>query len=185
MNRAMKDVFLRDLAQHGIVRLAAQTANPQTKTGKGAARAFYDERLRDPNFAEAWDEAVEEAGAQIEAEIVRRGVNGFEEQRMDANGRVTILRRYSDPCLLALARARIPAFRKSDVELSGKLEQVNAEDQKLAAEVRKLATKLSGDSTRPPTVEHLAAAIQKQAIDQADQGAALLAELAEDAIRGA
>ena len=183
MRQAQREVFLRELAAHGIVRRAAQAASPDCKTPRGAARAFYDERERNPEFAAQWDDAVEEAGAAIESEIHRRGVDGFEEQRMSADGKVHIYRRYSDPCLLALARARLPAFRKSDVELTGKMEQVTAEDQKLAAEVRKLATKLSGDKTKPPTVEHLAAAIQKQAEDQADEGAAMLAKLAEDAIR--
>ena len=189
MRQAQREVFLRELAMHGIVQraalAAADAAGRKVMSARGAARAFYDERNRDPEFAQAWDDAVEEAGAAIESEIHRRGVDGFEEQRIDSSGKIHVYRRFSDPCLLALARARLPAFRKSDVELTGRMEQVTAEDQKLAAEVRRLATKLSGDSTRPPTVEHLAAAIQKQAEDQADEGAAMLARIAEDAIRGA
>src|SRR5262249_39788890 len=122
MREAHREVFLRELAIHGIVQRAAMTANPEAKTARGAARAFYDERLRDHEFAAEWDEAVEEAGATIEAEIHRRGIEGFEEQRIDSSGKVTVLRRFSDPCLLALARARLPQFRKSDVELSGKID---------------------------------------------------------------
>lgn len=185
MRKAQREVFLRDLAVHGIVRRAAQVASPDCKTARGATLAFYRLREVDAEFAAQWDEAVEEAGAAIESEIHRRGVEGFEEQRMDGSGKVHIYRRFSDPCLLALARARLPAFRKSDVELTGKLEQVTQEDAKLAAEVRRLATKLSGDKTKAPTVEQLAVAIQKQAEDHADEGAALLAKITEDALRGA
>lgn len=185
MKAAQKELFLRELAVHGIVRraalAAAEAAGRNVKSGRGAARAFYDERARDSEFAAKWDEAVEESGAAIEAEVHRRGVEGFEEQRVDSSGKVHLYRRYSDPCLLALARARLPAFRKSDVELTGRVEQLSAEDQKLAAEVRKLAAGLAGD--KKPTVEHLAAAINQRAAEQADAGAAVLAKFAEDVLR--
>lgn len=147
MRKAQREVFLRELAVHGIVRRAAQAANPNAKTNKGAARAFYDERRRDLEFAQAWDDAVEEAGAAIESEIHRRGVEGFEEQRVDSNGRITVLRRYSDPCLLALARARLPQFRKSEVELSGRVEQVSKEDQRIADAIRQLANSRAPEAT--------------------------------------
>lgn len=149
MKKAQREVFLAELAKHGIVQHAARTANPNAKTARGAGREFYRLRETDAEFAEAWEQAIEEAGATIEAEIYRRGKEGFEETRTDPAGRVTVLRRFSDPCLLALARARLPHFRKSDVELSGKVEQTSTDDRKLAAAIRKLAEQAADQMIDP------------------------------------
>lgn len=146
MKEATKQLFLAELAKHGIVRAAARVANPAAKSARGAATTFYDLRVKDHEFAQAWEDALEEANEVIESEILRRGVEGFEETRVDSNGKVTTLRRYSDPCLLALARARLPAFRKSDVELSGRLETGGRDDARIAAAVRAKADELAKET---------------------------------------
>ncbi len=94
---------------------------------------FRDERRRDPNFADAWDEAVEQANAALEMEIHRRGFEGFEETRTDSKGRITVLHRYSDACLLAMARARLAAYRKNEVAIEHDVKEVAA---RLASEMR-------------------------------------------------
>lgn len=141
-----KRLLLAGLRAHGVFRAAAREASPGSRHTRGAEQSFRDEMERDPEFAQAVEEARSEADAAIEREIARRGLEGYEEQRIDARGRVSVLRRFSDPCLLALARARLPQFRKSDVELSGKLEHDDAASRAIADAVRKLAAQMSDDA---------------------------------------
>ena len=114
MTAGRKKRFLEELAKHGNVKIAAQATHPHRAIG--ADSAFRAERERDPDFAAAWDEALEEAAALLEAEIHRRGVEGYEETREDNKGNVTIIRKFSDQCLLNLARFRIKGFGKQEVE---------------------------------------------------------------------
>lgn len=137
--------FVAALRVHGVFREAAREASP-SRRGRGAEQSYRDEMRRDPEFAQAVEQARSEADAAIEREIVRRGMEGFEEQRIDSRGRVSVLRRFSDPCLLALARSRLPQFRKSDIELSGKVEH-NDEGSRLIVEaVRKLADSMAAEA---------------------------------------
>ena len=134
-----KALFLRELAEHGVAAQAARRASPHS--GNGCAVTFRDERRRDPNFDDAWDEAVEQANAALEMEIHRRGFEGFEETRTDSKGRITVLYRYSDACLLAMARARLAAYRKNEVSIEHDVK----EDTPLADAVKEVATRLASE----------------------------------------
>ena len=134
-----KALFLRELAEHGVAAQAARRASPHS--GNGCAVTFRDERRRDPNFDDAWDEAVEQANAALEMEIHRRGFEGFEETRTDSKGRITVLHRYSDACLLAMARARLAAYRKSEVAVEHEVK----EDTPLADAVKEVAARLASE----------------------------------------
>ncbi len=132
-------VFLRELAEHGVVAQAARAASPHSE--RGCVMTFRDMKARDPVFSEAWDAAVEQANAALEMEIRRRGFEGFEETRTDSKGRVTVLHRYSDSCLLAMARARIAAYRKNDVAIEHDVKQ----DTPLADAVKEVAARLAAE----------------------------------------
>ena len=64
-----REVFLRALAETGIVTIAAGAA------GITRARA-YQVRQQDQGFATAWDEAEQRAADALEAEAWRRAVSG-------------------------------------------------------------------------------------------------------------
>jgi hypothetical protein len=147
--------FVAALRVHGVFREAAREASPGSRHPRGAEQSYRDEMQRDAAFAQAVEEARKEADAAIEREIVRRGIEGFEEQRVDSRGRISVLRRFSDPCLLALARARLPQFRKSDIELSGKVEHDDAGSRLIVEAVRKLADSMAADAL-PATIAMLA-----------------------------
>lgn len=125
MNEARKQIFLEELRKHGIVMAAARAAS-STRSGRGADTSFYLEKEKNPEFARQWKEAVQEATSRLEEEIHRRGVEGYEETRVSSTGEVVVTTRYSDACLLALAKFRIPSFGKQEIEanLSGKIEAV-------------------------------------------------------------
>jgi len=107
-----KAAFLAELARHGIVRRAARSASPQSPGG--ALSTFKDERERDPEFAAAWEDAVDMARAEVEHEIYRRSTEGYEEPVFGGKYReqvVGTVRRYSDRLLELRARAMLPAYR--------------------------------------------------------------------------
>lgn len=95
-------LFLVELRATGNVSAAARAA--------GTCRSrCYDARRRDPDFAAAWADALEEAADRLEMEAFRRAVEGVGEDRFfrgDVVGRVT---RYSDRLLMFLLKARRPA----------------------------------------------------------------------------
>lgn len=139
MSAKRKATFLRELACHGVVTIAARTASPGAKDS--ARATFYEEREADPKFAADWDAALEQANANLELEMHRRGVLGYEEQQIDENGVVVrSFRKYSDNLLLALARKRIAGFATANVQLSGDVRSTVALDgASLADAVRKVA----------------------------------------------
>jgi hypothetical protein len=110
-----REVFLRALADTGIVTVAAAVA------GVTRARA-YQVRKEDPVFAAAWDEAEEKAADVLEAEARRRAVLGVPEPLVSAgkvvrddDGQPIAIRRYSDTLLLALLRAHRPPRRERSI----------------------------------------------------------------------
>lgn len=143
MSAKRKATFLRELACHGVVTMAARTASPGAKDS--ARATFYEERAADPSFAADWDAALEHANAALEVEMHRRGVLGYEEQQLDDTGAVVrSFRKYSDNLLLALARKRIAGFATTaNVQLSGDLRSTVAVDgASLAEAVRRVAADL-------------------------------------------
>ena len=94
--------FLHALRASGNVSAAARAA--------GTCRSrCYEARRRDPGFAAAWADALEEAVDRLEMEAFRRAVEGVGEDRFfrgDVVGHVT---RYSDRLLMFLLKARRPA----------------------------------------------------------------------------
>lgn len=143
MSAKRKATFLRELACHGVVTVAARTASPGAKDS--ARATFYEEREADPKFAADWDAALEQANAALELEMHRRAVLGYEEQQLDDTGAVVrSFRKYSDNLLLALARKRIAGFATTaNVQLTGDLRSTVAVDgASLAEAVRKVAVDL-------------------------------------------
>lgn len=107
-----KAAFLAELARHGIANRAARAASPGS-TG-GAMTTFKDARERDPAFAQAWEEALETARAEVEHEIYRRSTEGYEEPVFGGKYKEVVVgtvRRYSDRLLELRARALLPAYR--------------------------------------------------------------------------
>lgn len=124
MTDERKAAFLGELAEHGVVARAARAASPHSEDG--CVMSFRDERDRDPDFAAAWDEAMEQARGKIEFEIHRRAVEGYEEAIYGGRYRekvVGTVRRYSDRLLELRAKALLPEYReRRQLELGGGLD---------------------------------------------------------------
>ncbi len=132
-----KATFLAELARHGIVARAARAASPHSV--RGCVMSFRDECGRDAEFAADWAEAMEQACGQVESELHRRAVLGYEEPVYQRGEKVGTVRKYSDRLLELRIKSLIPAYRNhSKVEIDQKVEHAKAASAALEADLRKL-----------------------------------------------
>ena len=103
---ATREKFLAALAHDASVTAAAAAA------GIGRVTA-YDWRNADPEFAAAWDEAVQLGLSAAEDELIRRAVHGVRRVvvshgrvMVDAEGNPIAEHQYSDPLLMFLLKSR-------------------------------------------------------------------------------
>lgn len=116
-----KEVFLSELRRHGIVSAAARAASPHAKGT--CAPSFYILRKNNPEFAAAWDDAIEQATGSVELEIHRRAVEGYDEPVYQKGELVGTVTKYSDRLLELRAKALMPNkyIERRAVELSANL----------------------------------------------------------------
>lgn len=109
--------FLEVLAATANVTLACAA------TGKSKCGA-YALRRRDEDFAEAWDEAIAMAVADLLPVAVDRALHGTEREVRRANGEVEIVRQPSDRLLMFLLSRRDPLSHTRSKAL-GKLDMTH------------------------------------------------------------
>jgi hypothetical protein len=111
-----QEEFLAGLARGLTVKAAAEQA------GKPHPKRFYELRLKDAEFAAAWDEALEQGTQQLEEELRRRAIEGWDETlREYRNGelvRETVTRRYSPSLLIFMLKARRPDVYRDNVQVT-------------------------------------------------------------------
>jgi hypothetical protein len=97
-----RQLFLEVLAKTGNVSQAAEAIGVRRQTA-------YEHRAADPEFAKAWEAALEIAADALEAEAWRRAVDGVDEPvgwfKGEAGGTV---RKYSDTLLIFLLKGARP-----------------------------------------------------------------------------
>jgi hypothetical protein len=96
-----REKFLKALAAGWSVRHAARLTTH-------AFQRFYELRAVDEEFAAAWSDAVEQGTQRIEDEMLRRGVEGWDEPVYQKGELVGHVRKYSDPILALPHRIRRP-----------------------------------------------------------------------------
>lgn len=135
VSEARKRVFLKVLAETGIVRAASRAASPEADPKHGAAATFHQLRKRDAEFAAQWNQALAEADERLEEAAYARAVEGINEpvfqrgqQAKDADGKPAFITRYSDRLLERLLEARMPHrwAQHRKVEYSGSVGHGNA-----------------------------------------------------------
>ena len=77
------------------------------KAGMGRMTA-YDWRERDPEFAAAWDQAIEDGTDKLEDEAHRRAFHGTDKPVYQSKELVGHIREYSDTLAIFLLKARRP-----------------------------------------------------------------------------
>jgi hypothetical protein len=102
-----REAFLRHLRATGNVSSAAEAV--------GLARSgVYALRQADAGFRAAWDDAVEAALDDLEAELRRRAMEGTERPVFHRGETVGTIRNYSDSLAMFLLRSRRPQVYGSD-----------------------------------------------------------------------
>ena len=92
----------------------------------------YDERKRDTQFAQAWDDAMDMAADELEIEARRRAVTGVEEPVFGSlggntgSGEIGTIRKYSDTLLIFLLKGARPSkYRENfNVNHAGRVDSV-------------------------------------------------------------
>lgn len=118
-----REAFLKALSDGGVVRHAAEAAGVSKNTA-------YRERERDSAFAEAWDDAIDDAADVLEVEARRRAILGVEKvtyvrSGTDDKGRPVFtqqtIREYSDTLLIFLLKGMRPEKFRDGYDLKAAL----------------------------------------------------------------
>jgi hypothetical protein len=138
-----QNVFLRELARTGVVAAACKKAKVERSTA-------YNRRKLDPQFAGAWDEALEVATEMLEAEAHRRAAIGVLEPVYQQAMRVGQVRKYSDTLLIFLLKAHKPAkyrdnYRVEHVGANGGPIEYQDAGQRILSRINSIATKFATD----------------------------------------
>jgi hypothetical protein len=121
-NRTAQAAFLEAFVQTG--------ANiTQASSLAGIDRqSHYDWMATDPTYPERFEEANEAARDAVEAEIKRRGQDGYDEPIVykgaiskDENGKPVCVRKFSDVLLIVRAKAMMPEKYRDRSDVKGEL----------------------------------------------------------------
>ena len=109
----VREIFIEEIARSGNISAAARVA--------GASRQeFYRTREEDPEFAAAWEDAIQQATDRLELEARRRAHDGYEEPVFYQGVEVATVRKYSDQLMIQLLKAHHPAHRETrKIQLGG------------------------------------------------------------------
>ena len=110
----MREAFLKELRRRGNVSDAARAAGVDRSTP-------YRWREAEPEFAAAWDDAVEVAVDSLEKEAWRRARDGVLKPVYQKGEKVGQVREYSDQLMVTLLKAHRPEkYReRTQTELTG------------------------------------------------------------------
>lgn len=108
------EAFLNALAKVPNITAAARAAGI-------SRRGAYDRREADPEFAAAWDDALEQSTDALVGAAYRRAFEGTEEPVFYQGEECGMVRRFSDRLAMFLLKAHRPQVYgdKSQVEMSG------------------------------------------------------------------
>lgn len=101
-----KSAFLEELARTGNVTASARVSDVSRV-------CVYWHRERDEEFAEAWEDALQQATDRLELEARRRAHDGYEEPVFYQGVEVGGVRKYSDQLMIQLLKAHHPAHRNT------------------------------------------------------------------------
>lgn len=113
--KSAQAAFLVAYAECGTIRHAAKAA------GIGR-RTHYEWIDADPEYAEAFEDATQEAGESLEAEARRRAVEGVDQPVYQGGKKVGVIRKHSDVLLIFLLNGIFPEkYRaRNSTELTGR-----------------------------------------------------------------
>ena len=158
---AKQRAFLAAFAQTGVVRIASASA--------GIHRSAHNHWLhKDPDYAAAFAEAEEDAADLLEAEAIRRAVNGTRKKKfyknrpiMDSDGKQYEEFEYSDSLLMFLLKGLRPAKFREGITV---LQTTGVNVQQIAQDAEAMA------GTILPPREMLLKLVSQQQVQQGSNG---------------
>lgn len=154
-NHDWRDAFLAAYREMGVLRHACETADVHRST-------VFDARRSDPAFADAYEDARQDALDKAEQELLRRAIDGTTKPVYQGGQHVGDVQEYSDTLLLAYLNAHAVDrgyVRNARVEVSGPggspvrhevRQEIGALTLDERAELRKLARRVIAE--RAPEV---------------------------------
>lgn len=138
-NAKKAERFIKKLAETGHVGMASKLS--------GVARSTaYVHREKDPDFKEAWNNAMQEAAINVlEAEAVRRGVHGIEKNIYYQGNVVDVVKEYSDTLLIFLLKGAMREKYQDSFKVGGDKDnplRVETTPENRQAEIAALAAEL-------------------------------------------
>lgn len=114
------------------------------KAGGISRRRAYQVYESEPDFAELWDDALQEGIDKLEFEAQRRAFDGTNKPVFHQGAQCGVVREYSDTLAIFLLKAHRPErFREnSKLELAGSLQLTTLSDDDLEAEIASLAAQV-------------------------------------------
>lgn len=144
----------REIKQKLFLEALSLTANVRAACvhAKVGRTTIYRWQEHDEEFSHQFHLAQSEANDLLTGEAWRRGMQGVEEPVvsmgkivLDREGQPLVIKRYSDPLLMLLMKARMPEFReKQQVEHSGSIDFAGAAESLFA----KIAAALPKEDNR-------------------------------------
>jgi hypothetical protein len=111
--------FLSTLRKIGNVTRACAAAKIERSTA-------YRHRAAYPDFAEEWNEALDEAADRLEAEAWRRAVEGVLEPIYQKGEKVGVVRKYSDALMALLLKAHKPEKYRDRMDMTSGGDKLSA-----------------------------------------------------------
>jgi hypothetical protein len=123
-NATRRQLFLEHLSQHCNVSAALAHSGM-------ASSSLYRERRDNSAFRKAWDEALEQGYARLEAMLLDRALNGEDQEVLNKKGEKVTLRKFSH--MLGLALLKIHAVRVAAIRaMQGSNHDEHAMEAKIA-----------------------------------------------------
>lgn len=110
--------FLNALRIMPNVTAAARSAGISRKTA-------YIHRKEKPDFAQAWDEALQEGVETLEREAQRRAFEGTQRPVFYKGKTTGFVREYSDTLAIFLLKAHAPEKYRDNIDITSKGEKIN------------------------------------------------------------
>lgn len=135
-----KGKFLQSYTQHGVILHACVAA--------GIPRSLYYHWIeKDAKFAAKCAEAKEDACDAYLAEGRRRAVEGWDEPVFQKGQQVGVIRKFSDPLLLANLKANFPEFRDK-FDITATMTVTPSEASAILAEGRRRAAQAALEAAK-------------------------------------
>ena len=124
--------FLAELAEGHTVKAA-------TVLAKIGHTAVYERREKDPVFAQAWAEALEQGTQVLEEEARRRALVGVTEPVFYKGEVCGEVQKYSDTLLIFMLKARRPEVYRERFDVSGNVKHEHITIDAIDAEIARLS----------------------------------------------